>query len=107
MAAEATGGSGAVGHDFPQGVQGLATVVLDATRYELTWEPVQHDIDGEFTPVARYDVFASQAGPLTRQDVESLVPAATSILPTVVIDQSLGSWHFVVAEDVHGNRSAW
>jgi len=24
-----------------------------------------------------------------------------------IVDRALGDWHFVVAVDVHGNRSAW
>jgi hypothetical protein len=99
-------GAGAACHDFPQGV-GAFDEVFDATTVELSWSPVLHDISGAPTPITRYHVYASPSGPLSRSDVEALLPAAVVEETRAVLDRSLGDHHFVVAEDVHGNRSAY
>jgi hypothetical protein len=106
-AEDASGVTGSVGHDLPQGALGVSRADFDATRYSVSWDPVRFDIRGDETPVASYEVYASPSGPLTRGDVESMSPVAIVAAPPAILDRALGDWHFVVAVDAHGNRSAY
>ena len=96
---------GPVGHDLPQGIRGLSRATV-GTDYALTWSPVTHDVDGERTAVASYEVHASTS-PLTRAAADARAPDAVVTAPAATLPQALGAYHLVIAVDVHGNRSAW
>lgn len=104
-AEDASGLSGPVGHDLPQGIRGLSRADAGAD-YRLTWNPVRHDIRGERTAISHYEVFASMT-PLARPDADFRTPDAIVTQPEALVPQALGPYHLVVSVDVHGNRGAW
>jgi hypothetical protein len=113
VAAEsASGERGGLGHDFPQPVRALLREPV-GSQYRLSWRATTHDILGDETalgprdpaPLGWYHVYAA-ATPLRRDNLAGLTPVTVPGDTTeLLIDQAQGAFHFVVAEDVHGNLS--